>query len=289
MYGEIEEQRLRNIEDSLEDMFLILSEITGVSVFDIKIRFRVLLPLANIEPFRNMSTQEVGNLLYERLAEEVTNYGFELRKWKNSCGFSFLQGCSPIYCQSNNEIYVYSANGIRIQLEIKDVDAMKGRYLEKEIHYLHSFRKDAVMRKGLFIEGYSFPILYASIIKVCCQNKLELVNTALNETDQINVYEISRSVGCDNIPYNSVSLMYSYIKKLLSTKGAHYIITAINHFLGFNGASIKASGFKYLLDRYVDYSYTQNLSYIGPLDKDKSIGYYTDNNSLKNQIYYIRV
>ena len=83
--------------------------------------------------------------------------------------------------------------------------------------------------------------------------------------------------------------MYSYIKRYLRKCGARYVITAVNHFLGFDGSSIKASGFEYLADRNVDYSYTNDLSYIGPLNKKPNIKYYMDNSSFKNKLYYCKL
>ncbi len=289
MYDKTSKQRLVDIDTQLQSSFKMLSDMSGVPVFDINIRFKMLLPLANIAPFRDMSIQDISSILYKKLSEEVIVYSTELRNWNSYCGALSLQGCSPIHHKSITEAFVYSANGDKLKLGIKDVDEHQGKFIEKKIHYLHSFRKDAFIRKGLFVEDYTYPILYISIIKVCNHNKRELICNALNEPNNINIYEISRSVGCNNLPKNSISFMFSYVKKDLQTVGAHYLITAVNHFLGFDGASIKASGLQYLTDRLVDYSYTDKFSYIGPLDKNSRTDYYCDNTSLTNQIYYIKV
>ena len=289
MYNENEMQRIIDIEACLKDSINNLSDISGVPLFDINVKLKLLLPLANIQPFKDLTILDMSKLLYEKLSVEVTELCLGLQYWNNMCGAFALKGCSPIYHKPNDEIFVFSADGDKIQLEIKDVGESQSIYIEKKMHYLHSFRKDAIMRKGLYIKGFTFPILYTSIIRVNSKNKTKLVCDALHETRHAIIYEISRSVGCNNLPHNSISLMISYVKRCLKENEAQYIITAINNFLGFEGSSIKASGFKYLTERYVDYSYTGDLSYIGPLDKNSGERYYTDNTSLTNQVFYINI
>ena len=164
--GNMKASRLKRIEERVFPQLEQLANHANIPLLDVLVRFRLLLPLSIIYPFIEMPIDEICDLLYKKVVEEVQAFSIEMKKWNELCGNRILYGCSPLHYNLKKVAYVCSNNGEEILLRVKDVNEGTGKYIEKNMHYLHSVRNDAVIRKGIFLEGHSFPILYACIIRV---------------------------------------------------------------------------------------------------------------------------
>ena len=143
---------------------------------------------------------------------------------------------------------------IMSKLCVKIVEEEMGKYLEEKLHYLHSFRNDAIIRIGLFIQEYNYPVCYMSFSKIDRIDKLLSLKKSLNrDISNDEVIELSRVYGCGNLPKNSISFLIAASKKYL--KGYKYLITAVNINLGFSGNSMISSGFVPYAFRPVNYAY----------------------------------
>lgn len=156
----------------------------------------------------------------------------------------------------NNNGTLFVAN-----LVIKEVPIEVGEFLENELHYLHTFRDDAFLRIGLFIEGYSYPICYMSFASIDRADKVKALRKSLDlKVNAESVVELSRVYGCGVLPKNTISYMISYAKRYL--KNYIYLITAVNINLGFSGISMISSGFVPYALRPVKYTYDVNGCYM---------------------------
>jgi len=146
-------------------------------------------------------------------------------------------------------------------LNVQSVDATISEILENKLHYLHSFREDAKYRFGLFIDGYTYPICYASFAEVDREDKVRALQESLGfEMKNPEIIELSRVFGCEHLPKNAISFLVAASLRYLGKY--KYLITAINHNLGFTGKSMLSAGFIPYAFRPVRYAYDINGYYI---------------------------
>ena len=128
------------------------------------------------------------------------------------------------------------------------------------MHYLRSYRDTAIIRYGLFVKGFDYPICYASLCCVDRDDKVIALKKAIDNSEVNNnqIIELSRLYGCGTLPQNTISFFLGYIAKQLGKKGYKYMITAVNIALGFTGGSVLASGFIPYALRPVQYYYSNN-------------------------------
>ena len=157
--------------------------------------------------------------------------------------------------KNNGEVIVVA------NLVIAEVTYDMGRFIENKLHYLHSFRDDAILRLGLFIEGCSYPICYMSFSRIDRLDKIKALRKSLNtQVDTKEIIELSRVYGCGDLPKNTISYLISMAKDYLADY--RYLITAVNINLGFLGTSMLSAGFVPYALRPVKYSYNINGHYV---------------------------
>lgn len=234
-----------------------------------------------------MEIKFLENHIYPILTNLFKNYSNDFLSYRDLCG-------ADIICANNLRIIrskefdsvakiENDSNDTIGRLKLQEVDEETGEFIESKLHYLHSFRADAVIRVGLFLIGYKFPICYMSFTPVDRKDKIESLRCSLNPKIEKNeVAELSRVYGCGNLPKNTISFLIASCNKfLLHYK---YLITAVNINLGFSGMSMLGSGFVPFAFRPVSYSYNKNGFYTTRRNKNEVIRY-TPNNMPPNILY----
>lgn len=161
----------------------------------------------------------------------------------------------------NDEIYYEDRRLFNVTYS--EVSIELGTLIESRLHYLRKARSDANARYGIFIEGYKYPICYMSFSSNIRNYQTIALQSALNDNSLSpdNITQLARVYGFGNLPRDSISKLISYSSKKLSSVKNYYIITAINPFIGFNGSSMIASGFKPFAYCQVSYKYDRNKEY----------------------------
>lgn len=155
------------------------------------------------------------------------------------------------------------SDNIIAKLGVKVVEKELGEMIETKLHYLHSFRNDAIFRIGLYIDEFDYPICYMSFSKVDRADKIDALKMSLTKDICSNeVVELSRVYGCGSLPQNAISFLVSMATRQLRYMNFNYIITAVNVCLGFTGSSMLASGFVPFALRPVNYLYNDKGYYI---------------------------
>lgn len=161
----------------------------------------------------------------------------------------------------NKELFIICESS-RLKAEIKVVDEQIGLFIEDNLHYLKAARKDSVIRLGLYLTGYSWPICYMNFCSVDREDKLIALSKSINiPIDNHVVIELARVFGCGNLPLNAVSLLIGSAAKYSREKNYNYMITAVNITLGFTGNSMIASRFVPYATRPVNYYYDDKNQY----------------------------
>lgn len=146
--------------------------------------------------------------------------------------------------------------------EIKIVEETVGNFIEENLHYLRAPRNDSIIRFGLFLDNYKFPICYMNFSAVDRDDKWKALYKSLDEDiKKREVVELSRVFGCGNLPQNSISLLISYAVRYFRKINYSYMITAVNITLGFSGNSMLASRFVPYAIRPINYYYNDNNQY----------------------------
>lgn len=175
-------------------------------------------------------------------------------------------------------------SNVNIKLCVKEVQESTGQYIEEKLHYLRSFRNDAIFRVGLFIVGYKNPICYMSFSNIDREDKIIALKKSMNQQiSKDEVIELSRVYGCGNLPMNTISFLIS--KTVIFLKNYNYLITAVNTNLGFSGMSMLASGFVPFAFRPVNYFYDYNGFYT---TKRKNIICKKSPNPMIQNILYVK-
>lgn len=135
--------------------------------------------------------------------------------------------------------------------------------IEGRLHYLRSYRADALLRFGAFGPESTAPILYTSITACDRRYIREALRGALhNAVADSPILVIGRAYGVPGLPKNMMSQLYGLVCKELARHGARFVITAVNPYLGFDGRSLLASGFIPFGLAPVAYQYDENGCYV---------------------------
>jgi hypothetical protein len=178
------------------------------------------------------------------------------------------------YLSHSNCYYIGNSSNIRdnqiscntdgcIDFLFKDVEFNKAKFIESKLHYLMSFRHDAIFRFGLFLKQSDYPFCYVSFTPINREYRLKILQEIpQNNLNTKNTINMARVYGYGNLPKNTISKLISLSSKKLKKMGYRVIMTSVNPYLGFNGKSIIASGFKPIAYVPVAYNYKANGCYI---------------------------
>ena len=191
------------------------------------------------------------------------NYSKSFDNYIKLCGADLIHEKAHIKWigEGRKKIGIIYRNSI-IEVEIKVVDEKIGTSIENNFHYLKAPRNDSIIRLGLYIVGYSWPIYYMNFCPVDRADKVIALNKSLNTSIAENtIIELARAFGAGNLPANTVSLLIGYAAKYLRERHYYYIVTAVNVTIGFTGNSLIASGFVPYAIRPVNYHYDDKNRY----------------------------
>lgn len=136
------------------------------------------------------------------------------------------------------------ADSTSVPLELREVAAEMAELIENRLHYLRSYRSDAILRLGLFLRGRPAPIAYMAFTR-CDRN---YYTYGLREYSQTHItpgriVHLARGYAL-NMPHsNSFSYMIAAACREHFSADFDLLTSAISPFLGFRAASLRASGF----------------------------------------------
>lgn len=272
-----ETDKFKKLEDVIETQVQKISSTNEIGLFDVKVQLRLLLPITEIPPWKELSDNDKATFLIKKLEETIKSYRRMSIEYCSLAGAPLLIGAERMHHDKvDNKTYCYLKNGKNQFFLMDHVSVSDSKYIESKLHYLHSFRTDSTIRLGLYLVGYKKPVAYMSLAKVDRKDKIDYLTQFVNNQIQDDVYEIARTYGCEKLPSNTISIMMSFCFKLLRKKGVKYLITAVNPYLGFSGTSLLASSFEPFALRKVIYSYTDEFDFIVSRTKRKGQTYYTN-------------
>lgn len=251
------------------------SKKTGIDKREIIRQIRLHAPQFNINPYdKSLITDKIFPILQNLLKNYVRDFTY----YREQCGANILfkhKKCLSIMKKADEPVIVLTQNKglqqsivkneenkieIIANLRIDVVSDEIGEFIETNLHYLRSYRSDACLKIGLFIEGYTFPICYMSFSLIDRSDKIKALRKSLNiNIKNESVIELSRVFGCGDLPRNAISFMVANARKYI--KNYKYLITAVNLNLGFSGSSMIGSGFVPYALRPVKYAYNSKGFY----------------------------
>lgn len=267
--------RFKKLEEMIENQVQKISDTNNVGLFDVKVQLRLLLPITEIPPWKGLSDNDKATFLIKKIEETMKSYRRTLDDYCSLAGAHRLTGAGRMY-HDRIRTYCYLKNGKTQFFFIDYVSVNDSKYIESKLHYLHSFRTDSIVHLGLYLVGHKKPVAYMSLAKVDRKDKIDYLTQFVNSKIQDDVYEIARTYGCEKLPSNTISIMMSFCFNLLRKKGAKFLITAINPYLGFSGTSLLASSFEPFALRKVIYSYTDEFDFIVSRARHKGQTYFTN-------------
>ena len=234
----------------------------GINLTDVIKQIKLLAPQFEKKHYTTRSF--LKRYIFPILDVVFSSFRETFSKYIDLCGANTIQGLAHIKWigqGKNKELYIICESSV-LKAEIKEVDEQIGSIIEDNLHYLKAARKDSVLRLGLFLTGYPWPICYMNFCSVDREDKLIALSKSMNSPiDNQVVIELARVFGCGNLPHNTVSLLIGSAAKYFRRKKYNYMITAVNITLGFTGNSMIASRFVPYAARPVNYYYDDKNQY----------------------------
>lgn len=237
---------------------------------------------------RNFLKKSIFPILFPILEK----YKKDFEEYRELCGGDVFNDGDQIAwdkkrnIENNTKKFFMVKGKTEIKGEIKMVDETVGNFIEEKLHYLRAPRKDSIVRFGLFLTNYSFPICYMNFSPIDRDDKWKALCKSLDENvNTSKVIEVSRVFGCGNLPQNAISLLIAYVNKYFRKRMYSYMITAVNITIGFSGKSMLASRFVPYAIRPINYYYDKDNQYC-----TKRKGTYTHpcNNKMPPNILFVR-
>lgn len=133
------------------------------------------------------------------------------------------------------------------------------RLIQKNLHYIGSYRTDTIYSFGLFRDNAKVPFAYSSYSIL---DRKYLLNLPYFQNMKHNsVLVNTRNFGFKNNPKNAMSVLFAEANKYFKSinKNFHYIVSAINPNLMFSAASYFSSSFIPIATSPLDYSYINGV------------------------------
>lgn len=201
------------------------------------------------------SKTDVGNYLHDLLSPRIASYFSNLSIYRQACDPDHYLKGSKIKKLTSSTYIAHDGTESR-PLFVKSLDVVLGQRIERDLHYMHSFRADAVERVGFFHADFELPFAYLSFCPCDRTYLIESIQNALGRTVPLEtVVVLSRMYGLPEIPANSISSLIACCEERLSALGYKYCITAVNPLIGFSGSSLLASAFSPMALSPVAYQY----------------------------------
>jgi len=128
---------------------------------------------------------------------------------------------------------------------VKTCDEDLAATYEQHFHYMGCPRDDSILRMGLYAEPDEMsPTVYAAVSRCDRQHVADAVSEALGLTVPLTrIATLTRVFGNQLAGSNATSALVATVSRRLNDLGFTILVTAVNPFLGFSGASMRASGF----------------------------------------------
>lgn len=130
-------------------------------------------------------------------------------------------------------------------IRLSEVDDVTGLDIQKRMHYIHSERNDTLLHLGLLLDGFDHPLCYAAFSRLDRRYLFDALAHAgvTEELPQPEVAVMTRAFGYNPLPKNAMSKLFEKSAGVLRDSGFHFVITALNPFLGFKGSVFSGSSF----------------------------------------------
>jgi len=252
----------------------------GIDENYLAVNARVYLPYYTSEQIHNK--QNSIPLVKEILAKLKNNIGdFQdsYHQHRKLNGVDQLPKNETLKLKDSGGMMQISASVKNIKVSFGIVPDDIGFNIQDKLHYIHNKRNDTIYHFGLFIEDYPNPICYCSISK-CDRNyqSNSLAQTIDTPITQDSILVATRAFGFSPLPSNMMSKLFDNIARYIKnesqknkTEKHNYIITALNPFLGFNGASFLGASFVPYATSPMEYKYNQNGEYLTRKTSSESV------------------
>lgn len=207
--------------------------------------------------------RELSDIVELRLASYVQSYRVYAARAHD--GHDLAGGA---VLNSTSGLYVRLSCGVKLPVAFDSVSADDAEFIETRLHYLRSFRDDCHGRLGLFIKGAPSPFAYAAFASCDRSYLREAIRARLGRPiPDTSVLSLARGYGVHRAPKNAVSLLVAIAARTLVSSRPReqrraVMTTAINPFLGFDGHSLRVSGFAPLAFCRVEYQYDDHGAYV---------------------------
>ena len=265
------------IEDAVlnwnEEINSIATEL-GIPYSFIEKQARLHFPYLTEYQLKSSSIHPFPSSLRDIILSKFKNYSKDFDFFLQESGAKLLQDTSTII--SKNFIHEMGKGkkpGKRLfKIILSNVNEIQGTFIEEKLHYLQSKRLNIKARFGIFIEGFNYPICYMSIVPIDRYYRISSLSRAMGITlRKEEVVNLARVYGFGKLPYCAISKLVSFISLSLRSQGVRFITTSINPLLGFNGISMKASGFFPFAFCPVYYGYNKSGAYLTRRAKEHKI------------------
>lgn len=144
-----------------------------------------------------------------------------------------------------------------------EVAADIGEFVQDKLHYLHAPRADTLLHFGAFTPSGEFPVGYLAVAPCDRDYIIDALSQWLGSAvKRDRVLVVSRSWTAPRSPHGLVSWLYARARATLRAREVDFLVTALNPMLGFDGSSLRASGFVPFATSAVAYGYDANGLYV---------------------------
>lgn len=142
-----------------------------------------------------------------------------------------------------SKIFEITQKGEKNEIYFSEVDSDIGNLIQSKLHYLSNIRLDTLKHFGLFRKNEKFPFAYAAISQL---DRNYILSSLPFETKKEEILVITRLYCINNSPYNSASLILSFIRSYIRNnfKDIRALVTSVNPNILFVGSSFKSSAFE---------------------------------------------
>lgn len=256
-----------NIEDwlsSADSDISTVAYVLGVDPHYLAVQVRLHLPYYDINEVSEKGSLTVIREILQKIKDQLSNVA-NIQALHGSLNGVAEFGVGATVKAPGNRIIVSDSEMVQKDIFWGTVPSHFGNIIQRDLHYIHSIRKDTFLHAGLFLETYSAPFCYASFSDLDREYLISALRAATRNIDlgtNLKIAVMTRAYGYVPNPKNAMSKLFDLSGKELASRGYDLVVTALNPFLGFQGSVFGGASFASFATSPMKYWYDKDGNYI---------------------------
>ncbi|QCV88014.1 hypothetical protein FEZ32_06245 [Acidipropionibacterium jensenii] len=238
--------------------------VLGVDPQYLRVQVMLHIPFYTWEELQSQGIIVVVRRVLSRLRQELDEFSSIARVHRQLNGADLVRP-GALLRSSYGELTAERSDAESSPILFDAVPPAFANSIQKDIHYIHSVRRDTIFHAGLRFIDHPAPFAYAAfseLDRVYLKTALKASMQGTVDVADSRVVVMTRAFGYSPTPKNAMSKLFDLSAQRLQELGYEWIITAINPFLGFKGSIFSGSSYFPFATSPMHYKYTAEGAYI---------------------------